>query len=319
MLQLSKRTILLFALLCGLLTLVGVGIVFAASDVTGAWISQTALGSAALTTYCAETSTDLTQIRYGASFYTGDFAEMCAGTAFTDKSGLGFVGKSDVELICPAMGDPIVTQELGTFTHYNNPIYVDGITTDQDGRLAEAQLDISLSGDIDVTFPFDLLFEETRNPSTSYPNSDYETYNGNHALVTAQCPYPAGSSGPGDPAYDALNVNGCGDRVVFEAINSETTYFDPNGNECTLTIQGFAPCGSGGGDASNEYLTVERTQNDTCLFGALTPPSDPTAVQLTSTAADSAALGSGLMFALLVAIVGMSGILFAKQTADVRA
>lgn len=212
------------------------------SDVAGAWTMQFPLGTSITSAYCAEFSSDASQVRYGANSSQPDFATACDNTPFTEKSGLGFVGNTGIEILCQLPNEPAPTFQLGEFTHYNNPVFAEGVGDPAlDGRLKKTQLEITLTGDIGSVLNYDVIFEETRNGVTSYPNTDYSEFNTNHSDVSGQCPYPLGTA-PGDAAYDAVNdpdgdgTYSCSDRVTFENITADDEFTDVNGNSCTITI-----------------------------------------------------------------------------------
>ena len=173
------------------------------------------------------------QIRYGTIFPN----QFCGGDPNL-MSGLGFEGTNSLSLSC---AEPLALTNLGTFTHYNNPISI------TNGNILEGtdltiEIDVDDNGSTDITIPsaaFD--FDETSN-------------NGN-------CPYGAP---PSDPTQ-------CFDRVFLENFSGTFSITDSTtGETCDLVVSGFGDCNSGPSDVpTQEFITVEGSQNDACLFAQL--------------------------------------------------
>lgn len=284
------------------------------SDVSGEWTMQYPLGTAITDAFCVEFNGDSSQVRYGANSSSPDYPTACDNTPFNDKSGLGFVGNTGVEIVCPLPGEPDPTFNLGQFTHYNNPVFVENLgDTALDGRLKLAKLGITISGDVNTMLNFDVIFEETRNAGSSYPNTDYVEFNTNHGDVTDQCPYPLGTA-PGDAAYDAVNdpdgdgTYACADRASFVNPTADDEFTDVNGNTCQVTILGFGDCASQPEfEGEVEFVTIEGQQNDSCLYATTAPP-DITAVTLGQQSAGSTQ-SFVLVLASIVAVLGLATVI----------
>lgn len=234
------------------------------TDVTGVWSNPIAVDGDA--PYCPNVSNGGTLVSYGAdnSLSPPDWTQSCNDTQASGQSGLEFIGSTSLDIIC---GD--VDINLGQFTHYNNPIFVDVVP---DNLLSAIDLTITLSGDVNAAVDFTVDYGETPNSDDpcSYPTNSYASH-------------PA----PGtDPVYDNLNdpdgdgVYACGDRVGFANVAGSGDVTDANGDKCPLIITGFGPCGVGPQEGPVEFLTVERTDNSTCLWASTSPKA--TAVDMTS-------------------------------------
>jgi hypothetical protein len=148
-----------------------------------------------------------------------------------DQSGLRFEGIGNLDF------DIDETINLGTLTHFNNPIIGSSAAS---GATLELGLEFSTPSLSDsFTFAFDI--DET-------PNSE-------------PCSYP---SDPGNP---------CSDRISFPA-SFPTESFSFNGDNYTVELLGF---GSNAGDITSGFISQEGGSNTTDLFAQITldPTSTP--------------------------------------------
>jgi|GEM_PF-1661092 len=181
--------------------------------------------------------TDENQVRYG-----DNTADAPCPSDKDVQSGFGFDGESNVAIT------PGVVFKLGTFTHYNNPIYV------RDNKTFE-HVDLAISMDFQVVSSGD----------TFTGNADYTMNLDETANGASPCEYEDPECGPsGCP-----NDKGCCDRVWFDnAIAPQV--FEIDGVWYTLEIVGFVPgCTGDAADAQASYFTREQDDNIACLYGKI--------------------------------------------------
>lgn len=165
--------------------------------------------------------------------------------AESENSGFGFDGGAPPKLGPEAEDTPFT---LGTFTHFNNPVY--GVP------MRRAQLRVVF----DVTITADDGTEVRRQDFTSYyrfniletPNED------------AVCPN-GGANGKG------LNVNGCADRVRAELNRRVSDSVAVGGEELFLVVSGFKV----GDRRLTEFWTREHATTEAELRGELTSAPAP--------------------------------------------
>ena len=182
--------------------------------------------------------TDENQVRYGG--LSSRFR--CPGNSgeFELQSGFGFDGvNSKVNL---ALDTPFF---LGTFTHYNNPVYSNNSFEWVDLALT-VPIDCDDDGDTDTTF--------TINPRVSLD----ETSN-----TAGTCVYGDADDAP------------CPDRVFIA--QTEDPFFTCGGVQYTVTIHGFAQndnCQNvfDPGAVNPEFITQESSDNTACLWAEIDTP-----------------------------------------------
>lgn len=157
----------------------------------------------------------------------------------------------------PALVTEEVSFNLGTFTHFNYPIYEPSLTF--------AQLTVQSTLDIDgveetVMSVFEFQHWET-------PNADNPCANGG-------------------PNYSGVNINGCADRVTFSLNVGASDSFLIGGVNYYVDIAGFFYDGA----LADEFWTKENKSNTATLKGLIT--SRPVSVPEPSTLA---LLGLGLL------------------------
>jgi hypothetical protein len=168
-----------------------------------------------------------------------DTAEIRWGEPATDagQSGYRFAAASTPVNTTVVVDGASATFNLGTFTHFNNPIFAPSITS--------ARLTITYGVSVDGNFlnnynaVFNFLHDETPNPD-------------NPCLF-------GGDNGAG------VNSNGCADRVRVGLNENLTQFFTINDVNYTLDISGF----SVGGDPFSQFLTQEASTNNAILLGRI--------------------------------------------------
>lgn len=194
--------------------------------------------------------TDENRVAYGDP--TTDGASGCPTNwnGFQLQSGFGFNGID--QSVSIEMDEPFY---LGSFAHYNNPIYI------TDNNLLEWV-------DLEVTVPIDCDDNGTPETTFSFSPRFYldETTN------DSSCEYL-----PGDP----VNDNGCADAVDIVQ-QTATSFVCPSGNY-TVNILGFttnANCETIFDETavSTQFITQERSQNNACLWAVIDRPNADAAV-----------------------------------------
>jgi len=166
-------------------------------------------------------------------------------TNFKLQSGFGFNGING-----PVSGLNVdVPFYLGSFTHYNNPIYSASNSLDWVDLSLTVPIDCDGNGSTDTSFSFEPRFylDET-------PNGD------------SSCPYK-----PGDP----VNSNGCADAVTI--VQPATTTFVCESVQYTVNIYGFtsnANCSTvfDQNAVATQYITKEQATNNACLWAEIDAP-----------------------------------------------
>lgn len=164
------------------------------------------------------------------------------------QSGYGFAASAPGDISPLLAGTEF---DLGTFTHFNNPVFPPSITG--------ARLDFVMNlggGTVPAIFTqsFDFFHEETPNPGAA----------------DGSCPY--GGTLVGAPG---VNDNGCADRVTFGFTGGAASSFTNSGTTYFLELLGFRT--TTGGSAVSSFLTREEADNSAVLVGRLTTR-DPTPV-----------------------------------------
>jgi hypothetical protein len=153
------------------------------------------------------------------------------------RSGYNFSSAAvplDVNYVVDGAGE---TFDLGTFTHFNNPITGGSIT----GARLTITYGVSVNGGAVTNYSsvFRLLHDETPNGSD-----------------------PCAFGGAND---QGVNVNGCADRVRIGLLAGASESFEIDGIEYFLDIDGFFANNT----LVNQFLTVERKDNQAVLRGAI--------------------------------------------------
>jgi len=201
-------------------------------------------------------TTDENQVRYGRPVNYSSCPDN--NTGFLLQSGFGFDGINGVTGI--DAGEPFY---LGSFTHYNNPIYA----TEGEEVLEWVDLTITVpidcdnNGTTDTTFPFYPRFALDETPNSSDP-----------------CAYPEGP-----------NAQGCSDRVLITQPTNPT--FTCGGVQYTVNILGFTTnedCETvyDANAAETEFLTRESFTNQACLWAEIQVPNADAGVAKTCTGFD---------------------------------
>jgi hypothetical protein len=187
--------------------------------------------------------TDENQVRYGDPANDGVSGCPTTWSGFTQQSGFGFNGING-----PVTGLATVTPfYLGSFTHYNNPIFA------PDNSLAWVDLAVAVpvdcddNGTTDTTFTFYPRFALDETPNQASP-----------------CKYPEGP-----------NDNGCSDQVLITQPTNPT--FTCGGVPYTVNIYGFttnANCSTvfDQNAVSTRFLTREQSTNNACLWAEISTP-----------------------------------------------
>lgn len=178
--------------------------------------------------------TDENQVRYG----DNTNSTPCPSSKDV-QSGFGFDGAQNVAIT------PGETFLLGTFTHYNNPIY------DYAGNFKQA--------DLNITMDFQVVASgQTFSGAAAYTVHLDETPNG-----AQPCEYEDPECGP----LGCPNQNGCCDKVWFTG-SAEPQIFEIDGVWYTLEILGLVP-DCQGSLIQTEYFTKEQATNTACLYGRI--------------------------------------------------
>ncbi len=224
-------------------------------DVSGSWSNIEAYGSGVSSPYCSGIFNASQEIRYGASYYdNGYWDSMCYWTNKPGgQSGLGFYGNSNINFACQTPGQTKELYNLGTFTHYNQPIYVpystDGVNSES---LSGGLLTVSLTGESDSDFDFFVDFEETPNNPNNYPVARWDT---------STCPY-------------GENNGSCNDRISVEDRIDPGNEIIIDGESCQVVLEGFGDCSTGVSSDVVEFITTEGSTNSACLWASMTTPED---------------------------------------------
>ncbi|NWN91395.1 PEP-CTERM sorting domain-containing protein [Marinobacter adhaerens] len=129
--------------------------------------------------------------------------------------------------------------DLGTFTHFNFPIYDDGTVLNSATLEIQTQLEID-SVSHSLTSFFNFTHNET--PNSSNPCAD------------------GGANGSG------VNINGCADEVSFNLNAGATDSVSINGTEYFIDLLGFFTNGS----LTDTFWTQEDLENTATLRGVIT-------------------------------------------------
>jgi hypothetical protein len=192
------------------------------------------------------------------NFFTGEWFNVTGGPSSFSNTGIGNnpqvswggdlgSGQSGYNLnLAPPPPVPIVQNVppntspffVGDFTHVNQPISPNSIT----GIDLRINFDIVIDG-TDIGFR-DFFFHFAHEETTNDLNP---------------CPY-GGANGQG------VNVNGCADRVLISFLNASNT-FNLDGVAYTFNLMGFST--NGGATISNQFLTLEQTNNTAGLYATI--------------------------------------------------
>ena len=153
------------------------------------------------------------------------------------QSGYGFQGVTGSAITLPAAGGASVLFELGTFTHYNRPIYYDGI----DGATLSVAFALDGPGGSLMASSLDFVFRHLE--TLNYPGRNTSCEAGG----VAPCP-------------DLVEISGA----------AATQYFVAEGTTYRYDVIGFLA----NGVPISELLTKEHRNNSAILMGQITkqPP-----------------------------------------------
>lgn len=149
------------------------------------------------------------------------------------QSGYGFQGVTSSAITLPTAGEVPVLFELGTFTHYNRPIYYDGI----DGATLSVAFELDGPGGTLMASSLDFVFRHLE--TLNYPGSGVSCEAGG----LAPCP-------------DLVEISGGG----------ATQYFVAEGITYRYDVIGFLADGV----PISEFLTKEHRNNSAILMGQIT-------------------------------------------------
>ncbi|NLS79944.1 MAG: DUF11 domain-containing protein [Chloroflexi bacterium] len=193
-------------------------------------------------------NTDENQVRYGRPEGLSNCPSGSYG--FGRQSGFGFDGINGP--ISVGMDAPFY---LGSFTHYNNPVY----QSSPANPLAWVDLAVTVPVDCDDNGTADTTF-------LFYPRFGLDETPNNDDTPTNPCPYL-----PGDP----VNDNGCADKVTI--VQPPNPTFTCSGVQYTVNILGFttnADCATvyDASAAKTEFVTKEQATNNACLWANIAAP-----------------------------------------------
>ena len=154
------------------------------------------------------------------------------------QSGYGFDGATPPAINVTLPPSPSPNFTLGTFTHYNQPITGNSITSIVLTVTAQILIDSVSQGT--RNFVFNFLHDETDNGANP-------------------CAFGGANGGSG------VNQNGCADRVRVSTANSSESFM-VDGVAYTLNIVGFTV----GGSTVTDFLTKESANNPALLTANLT-------------------------------------------------
>lgn len=194
--------------------------------------------------------TDENRVAYGDPAYTTNGCPT-NWTGFQAQSGFGFDG-IDGPLSELLMDVPFY---LGSFKHYNNPIFSASNRFEYVDLALTVPIDCDGNGSTDTSFSFTPRFalDETTNDANP-------------------CKY-----NPGDP----VNSNGCADAVTIT--EPPTATFTCSGVAYTVNIYGFTSntdCATNfdPNAVSTQYITKEQSTNSACLWAEIDRPVSDAAV-----------------------------------------
>ncbi|MCB6179353.1 THxN family PEP-CTERM protein [Rhodobacter sp. Har01] len=220
-------------------------------DVGISWNGVSAVGSGS-----AVTGVGTSKIEWGVPFKKGG-----------KKSGYGFVGLEST-------GHDVDEEfQLGTFTHFNNPI-------NAGTSITKATLSLS----------FDLMVDGVaKSVDTAFDFLHWETSN---AATNGKCANGSGMTG--------VNVNGCADRVTISSVLNMMDEFQIGNAFYTMQITGFLL----NGVIVSEFWTKEDASNPAVLMAKFTKVRDidtppPAPVPLPATG--------------LLVLAGLAGLAAAKR------
>jgi len=180
-------------------------------------------------------TTDENQVRYG----DNNTGQSSCPDSKEVQSGFGFDGAQNVAIT------PGQTFLLGTFTHYNNPIYTYA------GNFKQADLSITMD------------FKVLATGHTFSGSAEYIV----HLDETPNSANPCEYVDPECGSYGCPNENGCCDKVWFTG-DLEPQIFEIDGVWYTLEIVGLVP-DCQGDILQSEYFTRESATNTACLYGRI--------------------------------------------------
>jgi len=228
-------------------------------NVSGSWSNidalGTGMGTGADNVYCQGLYNNDQEIRYGATYYdNGYWSSMCY---YSDKpggqSGLGFYGNSNINFQCQDPNAQKVLYNIGTFKHFNEPIYIKKALDDVYSQiLSGGNLNVDLSGSVNASYDFWVDFEETPNDPSSYPIGVWNT---------STCPF--GESG-----------GECNDRVSIDNVVDPGNEVTINGLDCQIVIEGFGDCNTAVSSDPVEFITSEGGTNTACLWASMSSASN---------------------------------------------
>lgn len=183
------------------------------TDITASWINT--VGGTNLTT--VGNGTDNPVVTWGVDAGSG-------------QSGYGFEAVDNVSVPVP----PDQEFELGTFTHFNNPISAGTSIT---GTTLQVNMNVSIDGGPAQALAFFFDFDHFETPNAADPCAN------------------------GEPNGVGVNINGCADLVtVTNSVFSDT--FEVDGVLYTIAILGFKV----GTDILSTFATVEGADSSAILL-----------------------------------------------------
>lgn len=216
-------------------------------------------------------NTDWNQVRYGVGTYY-DSTYACENSPSNDffgrQSGMGFDGVNGI----PAGTDFREAFVLGTFCHYNNPIWAS--TGGDSNALDYVDLDVTVSG---------IGCEAPLEPGPSNPTEMTFSYlfNLDETSNSGECAYV--TDPPGTPCADAIFISQDPDPAYFTCYSPGTP---PVPVEYTVVVLGFMARNTDGTcpdwkaeNAVGTFISNEGTSNCACLYGMIND-FVPTAVDL---------------------------------------
>ncbi len=215
-----------FVLSAALLALAGTASAEAATvvfgNITGTWFDGVLADGSAPTGFVGN-GTSNAQVRWGQP-------------AETQQSGYGFVAAVDPTIVVnPPAGSGTVV--IGTFSHFNFPIFPPSADTIRLRLTSDVTVDNVSVGQVDFIYDFD--HSETTNAADP-------------------CDF-GGANGQG------LNINGCADNVAASFSNQSGSFFIGT-DRYTLDVLGFRV----GNTPVTNFTTIERQVNTAELIGRVT-------------------------------------------------
>ncbi len=241
--------------------------------VTGTWHGALPNDSARCLAYDNTHGTAENFVKWGRP--QGDSS--CPAAMSTAKSGYGFDGEDGGGDVAPS-----TSFLVGTFKHYNNPIY-DGTSITQ----VDMDLSVSICGATRTFTNYTYYHDETPNAGDANGVCAYgPAYTSGGTFYPASEGWPGGSRLPNQAGDTGPNRLGCADRVTLP-YDIPTQSFTCNVGgvdyQLTLWLQNFIPTCVPGGPASRYLYTVETATTQACVYGQIAVPSAISLASLTAT------------------------------------